>query len=483
MVFGALRAYTSDGHARHQLLGFLRNEDIEPTPLAPSLLCLAVLTSVFFTVYLAVIGVRLCRMAQLARKQLLAVEMALFEATGSLASVPMLCILMVSARLRAMQLGLGDPQSWAMWSMYAATLAFLARFAGDLVSGPIAEPGEGEARPAVATVLLVWRIICSALLYGACIAIFASVAMMRPADAGATVPPHPPMTQCTLLLTAFYFVLLLGLEIAGGGRCPNAEQAQSALKPLTLQFTPMYCVLLVGITLRALQIHGFEPELWVCVAMYWATLAIVVQAALALLPVMVAGIKVTPGLSSMEWAVIFCLYLGVIATLASVLSMEAVAGGEGGGAEAPTISAAMHCVMLLTLLYFGVSLLSLVEAAKRFLEGTQWLAFMPTLCVVLIAVRLRAMQLGVRDPQPWAQAAMYASTCAVAVQLAASVLLACFPGMGDNDNMEDANEEEKQVHTKIAIIALLAVRYIAVFVLYVAMGVLITALFVMEAEQ
>jgi len=478
MVFGALRAYASDGNARQHLLGLLlRNEDNEPTPLAPSLLCLAVLTSVFFAVYLAVIGVRLCRIAQLARERLLAVETALSEATGSLASVPMLCILMVSARLRAMQLGLGDPQAWAMWSMYAATLAFLARFAGDLVPRPVADPG--QARPAGATALLAWRIVCSALLYGACAAILASIALMRPAGAGAQSPPHPPTTHCTLLLTAFYFVLLLGLEIAGGGRCPNAEQAHSALKPLTLQFTPMYCVLLVGITLRALQIEGFEPELWVRLSMYWATLAIVVQAALALLPVMAAGMKASPGLSSVEWAVILCLYVGVAATLVSILTMEAAAGG----AEAPPISAAMHCVMLLTLLYFGVSLLSLVEGAKRVLEGTQWLAFMPTLCVVLIAVRLRAMQLGVRDPQPWAQVAMYASTIAVAVQLAASVLLACFPGMGENnDNSEEADDaEEKQVHTKMFMIALLAIRYLAVFVLYAAMGMLITALFIMEA--
>jgi len=473
MVFGALRAYTSDAHAGHLLLGF-HNEDTTPKPLAPSLLCLAVLTSVFFAVYLAVIGVRLCRMAQLARKQLLAVETALFDATGSVASVPMLCILMVSARLRAMQIGLGDPQSWAMWSMYAATLAFLARFAGDLVPRPVAEPG--ETRPTGATVLLAWRILCSGLLYGSCTLILASVVLMRPADAGTEAPPHPVMTHCTLLLTTFYFVLLLGLEIAGGGRCPNAEQAHSALKPLTLQFTPMYCVLLVGITLRALQIDGFEPEIWVRVAMYWATLAIVVQAALALLPVISDGIKATHGLSTVEWAVILCLYLGVIATLASVWTMEAAAGGE-----VPPISAAMRCVMLLTLLYFAVSLLSLLEAAKRVLEGTQWLAFMPTLCVVLIAVRLRAMQLGVRDPQPWVRAGMYASTGAVAVQLAASVVLACFPGMGDNDNSEDAAEEEKQVGTKIAIIALLAIRYAAVFVLYVAMAMLITALFLMEA--
>merc|ERR1719408_798044 len=55
------------------------------------------------------------------------------------------------------------------------------------------------------------------------------------------------------------------------------DEAYIKIEPVTLQFIPMFCVLLVGIGLRAVQLN-LQPDHWACVAMFVTTVAIVVQA-------------------------------------------------------------------------------------------------------------------------------------------------------------------------------------------------------------
>merc|ERR1719362_483373 len=72
--------------------------------------------------------------------------------------------------------------------------------------------------------------------------------------------------------------------------------------------------------------------------------------------------------------------------------------------------------------------------AKSVLEGVQGvLAFVPMLCVMMIGVRLRAMQLRVRDPQQWAQTSMYVATIAVATQ----AFCCLFTGANSDDMTRD----------------------------------------------
>merc|ERR1719305_418822 len=49
------------------------------------------------------------------------------------------------------------------------------------------------------------------------------------------------------------------------------------IETVTLQFIPMFCVLLVGIGMRAVQLN-LQPDKYACVAMFVTTVAIVVQA-------------------------------------------------------------------------------------------------------------------------------------------------------------------------------------------------------------
>merc|ERR1719247_1448219 len=104
------------------------------------------------------------------------------------------------------------------------------------------------------------------------------------------------------------------------------------------------------------------------------------------------------------------------------------------------------------------------------------LAFVPMLCVLMIAVRMRAMQLHIRDPQAWAQLTMYVASSAVTTQVLASICWACFV-RADDFALSCA---EVGLIGKVAAIVILAVRYIAAIALYMAMIALVVALTSMQ---
>jgi len=118
---------------------------------------------------------------------------------------------------------------------------------------------------------------------------------------------------------------------------------------------------------------------------------------------------------------------------------------------------------------------------------------------MMIAVRLRAIQLEAQDPQPWAVNAMYAATLAVTFQVGCSlcpVYVASSAGGSDEEDQEralasplaspdgataaTAGSLDGHIAGKVATIAALAFRYVASAVLYVAVAVLIAALLTMR---
>jgi len=125
----------------------------------------------------------------------------------------------------------------------------------------------------------------------------------------------------------------------------------------------------------------------------------------------------------------------------------------------------------------GLRLAQASEAQVR--DGVQRsLAFVPMLCVIMIAVRMRAMQVHIRDPQPWAQVMMYIATAAVTTQVLASILWACFVTADDFA----LSCGEVGLVGKVAAIIILAVRYIAAISLYMGMIALVIALISMQHE-
>lgn len=560
--------------------------------MSPALRCVVSLTTLFFSVYLAAVLARFARVVAgfVMEKHLppTQCERAIAQAADALALAPMLCVLMISIRLRAMQLGLpnGDPPSWIQSCMYAHTAAFFLRFLLDAAAAG-ASAGAGA---------LQWLTRCvyisaSLVLYGGCVVIAGGVVALQ-ATAGGRTPELSAMMRCIVVMAASYVLECLVLEVlravdrlpadvqtkpgqAVKARLLEAEEeclglderavagrlsggsssgagleaydklmkalaeerrhadvrAPSAADSVFLQFPLMLCVLLVGMSLRAVQLR-LQPEAWARVAMYVTTCAIVVWAVwgvaarwgclgeaplapsclrrLGLTPVVPASPDAGAGCPKVRRSVSACVsagwvflvavvYSGTALVVASVFAMEAepfrvlwpeaesVASfwvlAAGKMASIPAVSTAMRCVMLLTLLFFGTHLCLMAgraatgpmrKWADSVLDGVQRsLAFAPMLCVMMTAVRLRAMQLGIRDPQPWAQAAMCAAASAVALQVGCSL----YPiAAGDSE----AGDPAETVAGKMAAVAVLAVRHAAAAALYLAVAALVTALLFME---
>jgi len=537
---------------------------ISPQPVSSALQCVTALAVSFFGVYLAVVVMRLTRTASrcFAGSNLPVTlwERKLVEATNGLGMAPMLSVLLVSARLRALQLDPSratDPALWVQLCMYAGTAAFFLRIGLDLSVSSFATDmdkfrlGTGGGGLSLAGLVLQAGVyLCSGVIYVTSVCILCFGAWASPPPGVREAPSQhevSPMIECmsTLIVTFLAETALLEVLTAvqhhlhrqrsSTTEIPNATlligkesqaQEKSFLELIPLHFPIMICVLLVGIELRALQLH-LRPPQWSVAAMYVATACVVAQSAWACSMTIVGkwspkntkegsdlkGEKgedtaALPGfykplgaVLAFVWVLVLgCLYAGTAVVLASVFAMEekplglllppsssvfslnarrAVEEGvaHGAGTAVPPVSVAMHCVTLLTVVYFAFYLLFVVCGARpgqlrkwaqsAFSNVQHSLAFVPMLCVMMIAVRLRAMQLRVRDPQPWAQVVMFTATVAVIVQAACNLFV--------QDDLADSN-----MISKVAYILVLIIRNLSAAVLFGTVAALITALLLMQ---
>eukprot|EP00913_Durusdinium_trenchii_P033755 g31599.t1 len=455
-------------------------------PVAPALRCTILLTSLFFSVFLAVISLRMSRVF-LGPDRGHSLEARLAKATEALSVVPVVAILMILGRSSHAWLST-NPK--AHLCMYGATLACFFRFLTAVCSF------RSESEEALATAQGI-RSTATAMLFVCCAAIAVSTLVME-AKSGDN-EPLGTMMQCMLALTVAYFTETGVREVFAkdpapsyGSFSPTSQEEDLLALParVSLQFPPMLCVLFVAIALRAVQLH-LEPRFWAVCATYLTTLATVLQQLRSTMLFMkegkgsllgdeAAGPAFCPTDSDQKskifWSVTTCcIYAGTTLILLSVASMESKASAAAS-APAP-LSTAMCCVMALTVVYFLTYLLVMAGSLLRQFFGT-WaqstatgvqraLAFAPMLCVMMIGVRLRAMQIGVRDPPYWAQVCMVVATGAVITQVSCTILTESESGAGMVD---------KDAATKLMLLLLLGLRYAASAVLFVSVASLMISL-------
>jgi hypothetical protein len=333
---------------------------------------------------------------------------------------------------------------------------------------------------------------------------------------------------------------LLGEE--GGPKSSQVEMSYSKIvETMSLQLPLMLCVLFAGIQMRAMQL-AVVPATWARAAMYTTTCAVVIQAIYAgsaavarrrTAPRLEAFAPATGDVASeaagasaegdhapiapgrtpkrgaagaclaVGWGlVVACLYIGTGAILASVFMMEAepldavlpasmvrLFHAQGLIAStSPPVSPALQCVVVLTAVSFATYLCLMVGFLLRVGKWAtvvvdavgRALAFVPMLCVMMIALRLRAMHLGLPDPQPWAQTTMRVATASVVVQVGCSLFMCVADGEAlDAAATDEGDAETSGALVKVVAIALTVLRYLASFVLYVSVAVLIAALVAM----
>lgn len=530
---------------------------------APSVQCVSLLVFVFFGLYLLIICIRVARAAcwWFAGISLgvSLVEWHLAFAAECFGIAPMLSVLMIGSRLRAMELDPSrttDPDTFVMGCMFLGSGALLLRvFFEVLLAGGNAQcryrdyaqgfivsihghlcllgnRGTHNVRGSLSFREKALRCcfhITSVILYlaSAYILVFGVLAS-RPSD-GDPLPfevPPSAMMKSIAFIAAFVLFENIVLEVAelvelvrrspaglGGAEFASIGDTEGhALQ--TLHFPIMFCVLLLGLEMRAVQL-GLRAGSWKY-GMYAAAFSIAVQICWTLAATFrVSYFRIDEEKAPPPWmrylwlGLIGLLYLGVVATLIGVFVMEVhpvgsyrprrlvppdnpfLIEGEGhelgvagpaagflqtvgrlsGAVPLRPLAETMKCVMLLTSVYFGTSLflagctasVTMRKWANSVSRGLQCaLAFAPMLCVMMIAVRLRAMQLWREDPQEWAQAAMYVATASISLQVLCSLW-----------STEDICEAT--VLVKVLSIGVLVVNYVAAGLMFLAVGTLLGA--------
>lgn len=498
-----------------------------------------ILTIAFFGTYLAMVVARVCRLlaggARGGAARSTAPEALLAKAVGALPLAPMLAILLVCARLRELQHG-AIRQPWLQLSLFAGTGALLLRIGIAVAAAAAAPVGTAGGRCLAATGAAV-----SLLLYGSCAVIVVNVFTPFGSEWSSSIlGASNAALRCGGVVVVAHLGEQLLLELLGDEGGPKSSQVEMSsskiVEAMSLQLPLMLCVLFAGIQMRAMQL-AVVPAPWARAAMYATTGAVVVQAICAggaavarrRAAARLEALSPTGGRAAAEaaegdhaltalgrlsecgaprgacfaagWAlVVACLYIGTGTILASVFMMEAepldavlpasaagLFGGQGPMAStSPPVSPALQCVVVLTAVSFLTYLCLMVGFLLRVRKWAtvvvdavgRALAFAPMLCVMMIALRLRAMHLGLPDPQPWAQTTMRVATASVVAQ----VLCSLFMCVADGEALDAVDEDDAETPgalVKVAAIVLTVLRYLAVFVLYVSAAVLIAALVAM----
>merc|ERR1719262_894155 len=239
-------------------------------PVSPAVQCVMILSCQFFLVYG---GIQVCRSA----KEWLAMPMPVLEkalntATLSINFAPMLAILFIGARMRALQMDPvnGAPQKWAQNCFFMCTYALALQttlcVAIPVVLGGKVKAGQTEGdmeyevtNQGLATVLTVVRFCIMFCIYVGFTAVIWSIFTIEHPKGPQYTPPISVTMQCVINLTVQFFTVYLALWIAQtakdflGWEMRRVSELMENAKG-TIQFCPMLAILFVGTRMRALQL-------------------------------------------------------------------------------------------------------------------------------------------------------------------------------------------------------------------------------------
>lgn len=262
-----------------------------PAP-APAVACTTYLAVAFFathcvTAFPQTYGIFLCARAKNPKN----VEMILTNAANVVAIAPMLSILFMAARMRALQTyGIhGAPQRWAQICFFNSTFAVAAQavlaIAGPLQNGGL--PPKQKEVTMVGMVLTVFRWVTTLCIYGGPLAVLWSMFVLDLPKAPGSHVPISPSVQCVMnLMVQLLLAYMLVRSIAVVGA--TVESAHTIV-----HFAPMLSILIVAARLHALQLtdDAGSPQLWAQDSMFIATWAVLIQFALSLGAATITAVK------------------------------------------------------------------------------------------------------------------------------------------------------------------------------------------------
>merc|ERR1719486_1580617 len=270
----------------------------EIPPVSPAVACTMNISIQFLAIYLFAQIAR--SYSQLTGQKTTKFESVCIAAVNTVNMGPMLCILFLGARMRALQMDPinGAPQAWAQTCFYMCAYALLANtllaILVPLVMNGDAkydDKGLGDVQFEVkhktfGMVLVALRWVLMISIYAGFTAVIYSVFTIEHPDGAEKTPPIFPAMQCVINLTVqFFFIYLMlwvfltieqfGVTLPGQGTMMNAMEAARA----TVQYAPMLAILFVATRMRALQITQQKgaPQGWAQDGMYMATWAVAIQ--------------------------------------------------------------------------------------------------------------------------------------------------------------------------------------------------------------
>jgi len=267
-------------------------------PVAPAVQCTMILACQYFCVYG---GIQVARtwtqFTGIAANFTSKAETALMTATASMNFAPMLAVLFIGARMRALNMDPinGNPQKWAQNCFFMCTYALLAQticsvavplvLQGDVKVGKCEGDMEYNVEnKMLGSVLAIGRYVMMICIYvGVACIIYSIFTIQHPQGPEYTIPISPTM-QCVINLTfQFFFVYIwiwaaITIKEFTGFEWVLMTQTMENCKGVVM-FCPMLSILFVGTRMYALQITDSKgsPQGWCQDGMYMATWSLLIQ--------------------------------------------------------------------------------------------------------------------------------------------------------------------------------------------------------------
>jgi hypothetical protein len=382
-------------------------------------------------------------------------------------------------------------------------------------AGPLTARAEGSKVALYALSAVRYLILLG--LYGGLVGVIVGISTyLPPGETDLTKLPAPaPAVMCTMILAVLFF--MIQIIIAGcrtytefsGTQTANIAGVMNAAAA-TVEFGPMLAILFLAARMRALQ-HDGQPQTWAQRSMYASTGALCVTTLLAIIVPLVLGGKMVVNpktkeatfevpnamlgrvLVAVRYASMACFYGGAVAVAVSIFKFEAPAGPEHTLPVSPTV----QCVVNLTVQFFFVYLVLIVMSTVSELSGGKYpletyrvfaaveaakttVAFAPMLSILFVTTRMYALLITDKKgaPQAWVQDGMFMSTWALLISFGLCLSTGCIMEV---ETDEDGNVTNKFSNQYVGI-AMVAVRYLTLVLLYGGIITVIVGLFQMTPE-
>merc|ERR1719487_1110673 len=315
-----------------------------PMP-APAVMCTMILTVIFFSTQVVI---AICRsFPECTGVELPKIVGMMNAAATSVEFAPMLSILFLAARMRALQHD-SQPQSWAQGCMYGATgglcLATLLSIGiplamgGSVKTNPVTKETYFEVpNPLIGYVLMSVRYIAMLSFYCSTAGVAYSVFVFEaPGGPEATLPVSPTVRCVTILTFQFFLAYLISTlmltlsEVTGGAIAMERWTLFAAIEATkaTLGFAPMLSILFVTTRMYALLITDNKgaPQAWVQDGMYMATWSLLIS----FMSCLISGLVMNEVETDEDGNVVNKFsnkYVGIVVTVIRYLSMLLLYGG------------------------------------------------------------------------------------------------------------------------------------------------------------